>query len=615
MCGIVGYLGETSGIEYILLGLKLLQNRGYDSTGISYIIPETLHTVKYASSSNHNSLEKLEEKMVDIKSNLCIGHTRWATHGGKTDVNAHPHQDNKNRISLVHNGIIENYDELKTNLINLGYIFHSQTDTEVIAVLIGKYLDDGMSMDSAIKSTISSMSGTWALVIIHVDYPHKMWLTRNGSPLLLGLEDEYIIVASEQIAFGNHINKYIVLDNHDLIEVSKEGKQIKYNKDIHCYAIKNKSEILVETHPYGYAHWMLKEIYEQPDSILRAMNNGGRIHSNVSVKLGGLDANRVQLLESTHLILLGCGTSFHAGMWSVELFKILDIFDTVSIFDGADFYVKDIPKKGKTCVLLLSQSGETKDLHRCIQIAKEFDLIMIGVVNVVDSLIARETDCGVYLNAGREVAVASTKSFTSQCIILSMIAVWFSQNRGTSMEKRKKIISDMRNLPMQMQKVIEDTESIIDKFIQRFNTESAFILGKGACCSVALEGALKIKEVSYIHAEGYSTSSLKHGPFALISPNMPIILLDIGDEHRDKTQNAYQEIKARDAYILRITDSDIESNSGTDCDSSNIIIERNQTYGGILAGAVLQILSYRLAIKRDFNPDFPRNLAKVVTVE
>ena len=205
MCGIVGYLGETSGIEYILLGLKLLQNRGYDSTGISYIIPESLHTVKYASSSNHNSLEKLEEKMVDIKSNLCIGHTRWATHGGKTDVNAHPHQDNKNRISLVHNGIIENYDELKTNLINLGYIFHSQTDTEVIAVLIGKYLDDGMSMDSAIKSTISSMSGTWALVIIHVDYPHKMWLTRNGSPLLLGLEDEYIIVASEQIAFGNNI--------------------------------------------------------------------------------------------------------------------------------------------------------------------------------------------------------------------------------------------------------------------------------------------------------------------------------------------------------------------------------------------------------------------------
>jgi glucosamine--fructose-6-phosphate aminotransferase (isomerizing) len=367
--------------------------------------------------------------------------------------------------------------------------------------------------------------------------------------------------------------------------------------------IKDKLLTNNETTPLNHKHWMLKEIMEQPDCIIRAMNNGGRIENNVSVKLGGLDLNKSRLLNINHLIILGCGTSYHAGLWSLDIFKTLDIFDTVVAYDGAEFQIKDIPKKGTTGVILLSQSGETKDLHRCIQIAKDYDLISIGVVNVPDSLIARETDCGVYLNAGREVAVASTKSFTSQCAVLSMVAIWFSQNRGTSIERRKQIINDLRNLPYQIQNILDNIENLM-QFTNKFNKTSCFLLGKGKEEAIAKEGALKMKEVTYIHAEGYSSSSLKHGPFALIEDELPIILLDINDENRDKNKNTYQEIKARNAFVLRISDLEGE-----------LLIEKNKTFGGLIANVYIQLLSYYLSIEKGFNPDFPRNLAKVVTVE
>jgi glucosamine--fructose-6-phosphate aminotransferase (isomerizing) len=605
MCGIIGYLGSDLYKEYLISGLKLLQNRGYDSVGISCISNGELNTIKFASKTTCDALDILEREVIKnpIVSSCAIGHTRWATHGGKTDVNAHPHHDNSNKIALVHNGIIENFDELKQKLLNKGYHFKSQTDTEIIAVLIGYYIDNGEPIENAIQKTVEELVGTWALVIMHAEHPNKLWITRNGSPLLLGMEDEYIMIASEQIAFGNYINKYIVLDNHDLIEITKENKTIKYNKNIHRYAIKDKLLTNNETTPLNHKHWMLKEIMEQPDCIIRAMNNGGRIENNVSVKLGGLDLNKSRLLNINHLIILGCGTSYHAGLWSLDIFKTLDIFDTVVTYDGAEFQIKDIPKKGTTGVILLSQSGETKDLHRCIQIAKDYDLITIGVVNVPDSLIARETDCGVYLNAGREVAVASTKSFTSQCAVLSMVAIWFSQNRGTSIERRKQIINDLRNLPYQIQNILDNIENLM-QFTNKFNKTSCFLLGKGKEEAIAKEGALKMKEVTYIHAEGYSSSSLKHGPFALIEDDLPIILLDINDENRDKNRNTYQEIKARNAFVLRISDLEGE-----------LLIEKNKTFGGLIANVYIQLLSYYLSIEKGFNPDFPRNLAKVVTVE
>ena len=607
MCGIVGYLGNEEQKEYILSGLRLLQNRGYDSVGISCITNGELHTTKFASKTTCDALDQLEETVnhQNIKSNCAIGHTRWATHGGKTDINAHPHHDNKNKIALAHNGIIENFTELKSKLLEKGYLFKSQTDTEIIAVLIGYYMDMGEPIETAIQKTISELIGTWALVIIHADYPNKIWVTRNGSPLLLGMEEEFIMVASEQIAFGNYIKKYIVLDNHDLIEITKEERTITYNKNIQRYAIKDKAHQTIETKPANYKHWMLKEIMEQPECIIRAMNNYGRIENNVSVKLGGLDSNKSRLLEIQHLILLGCGTSFHAGLWSLDLFKTLDVFETVVAYDGAEFHVKDIPKKGNSGIIFLSQSGETKDLHRCIQIAKDYDVISMGVVNVVDSMIARETNCGVYLNAGREVGVASTKSFTNQCVVLSMIAIWFSQNRGTCMERRRQMINDLRNLPFHIENIFNHIENL-DHFTKSFiNQTSCFILGKGKNEAIAKEGALKIKEIAYIHAEGFSSSSLKHGPFALIEENLPIIILDVDDENREKNRNAYQEILARNAFIMRISDTT----------EGELKIDKNVTFGGVIANIYIQLLSYTLSVQKGYNPDFPKNLAKVVTVE
>lgn len=619
MCGIVGYLGTESFKDYIIQGLMLLQNRGYDSTGITSVsLGGSLTTTKYASTNTQNALEVLKQDIyLDASSNMhtcAIGHTRWATHGAKTQTNAHPHHDNADRISLVHNGIIENYQELKTKLTNNGYQFHSQTDTEVIAVLIGYYLDRNVDVKNAIRSAVQELKGTWALVIVHRDFPDKLWTTRNGSPLLLGMEDEYVMIASEQIAFGQYIKKFIVLDNHDLTEIVKQGKTIQYSKNVSKYEINHKSNPKIDELPSHYAHWMNKEIKEQAKAINQAMNNGGRIETNILVKLGGLDAQKDRLSQINHLIILGCGTSLHAGLWSLDLFKSLECFYTVSCYDGAEFTYRDIPKQGKSGVILLSQSGETKDLHRCIQIVKEFDALTIGVVNVIDSLIARETDCGVYLNAGREVAVASTKSFSNQCVVLSLIAVWFSQNKNTHVEKRRSIIHDLRRLSDQIHLVFENEESV--KTIAKNFTKNTtmFLLGKGKDEAIAKEGALKIKEVSYIHAEGYSSSALKHGAFALIEDHLPIIILDVSEEHRDKNENVYREVSARNAKVIRIVDYEVER----DCDMESTIlltIEKNNTFGGIIANIYIQMLSYYIALEKGVNPDFPRNLAKVVTVE
>jgi len=595
MCGITGYLGKDVFVEYVINGLKALQNRGYDSAGISTIVAGQITTIKYASTQVSNSLKILENEVINhnFQTNIGIGHTRWATHGNCIDANSHPHHDSLNRISLVHNGIIENYSELKSELKD--YTFKSTTDTEIIAILIGIYLDEGEHISCAIQLTLEKLRGTWALIVIHQDYPNTMWATRNGSPLLIGMSENCAIIASEQIAFEKSIQKYMVLDNTDVVEITYDG-------NIRCSIhLETRDVYNVQSLENNYNYWLLKEIEEQPQSALMAINNGGRIASESCVKLGGLDITRELLLTINHLIILGCGTSYNAGLWSTSIFKDLDIFDTVTIFDGAEFNENDIPRGGITGIIMVSQSGETKDLYRCF----DAKCITIGVVNVVDSLIARETNCGVYLNAGREVAVASTKSFTSQCIALAMIAVWFSQNRNNSLEKRKQIIKDLKILPLQLQTMVTTYQTEYnDSYIDRLDTTNIFILGKGKNEAIAKEGALKLKEVAYIFAEGYSSASLKHGSFALIQPDLPIILLDIDDDTRAKTQNIYQELMARDAHVIRITDK-----------GEGVKIERNRTFGGLLANCHIQYLGYYLAIKRGINPDFPRNLAKVVTVE
>jgi glucosamine--fructose-6-phosphate aminotransferase (isomerizing) len=613
MCGIVGYLGtESDANQAVLHGIHLLQNRGYDSAGISSIIDGELRTIKRASTDSQHAIDILNNIFLydNPQSTLSIGHTRWATHGSKTDMNAHPHHDRDDRLALVHNGIIENFQEIKSGLVKKGYSFKSSTDSEVVAVLIGSFLDEGKTMLEAVQMAVHMCHGTWALVIIHRDYPNKMWAVRNGSPLLLGSNTQCVMVVSESIAFSQHINHYIVLNDHDVLEIelSNDGEFV-YNKSLSKYLQKMKiTDGMNELTCDPWPHWMMKEIMEQPDAILRAMNNGGRISSETTVKLGGLDTYLYDLKRLDHLILLGCGTSYHAGLWSLDIFKSLDIFDTVSLYDGADFSAKDVPKKGDTGVVFLSQSGETKDLQRCIQIIHDKGLLSIGIVNVIDSFIARETICGVYLNAGREVAVASTKSFTSQCVVLAILAVWFSQHKKTCLEKRRKMIRDLHQLPIQISSVLEPAnlekiKGIAESWKQR---SSAFLLGKGKEEAIAKEGALKLKEIAQIHAEGYSTSALKHGPFGLLEPGLPVLFFDVSDKHRDKTANAIQEVGARNADIYLLSDKSEES---------LCVIDSNATFGGLITNVCVQLLAYYCACHKGISPDYPRNLAKVVTVE
>lgn len=609
MCGIIASIGNDNSFFHNLSGLKQLQNRGYDSAGICSIIDNQFVTTKYASTDTESALVKVEgEKKKHDDAYISIGHTRWATHGAKTNNNSHPHTSSDGLFSLVHNGIIENYAELKQMLINNGFTFKSQTDTEVAVNLIAYFYKLHKNTVTAIQKTIEKLEGTWGLAITCLNEPDKLYATRHGSPILVGHTDELAIVTSEQSGFCNQVNNYFILQNMDICMIEKNKDKVNvYTNELYQIKKITKGEYVASPDPWP--HWTIKEIHEQTESCLRAISLGGRLYSNDEVRLGGLESNKTELMMINNIILLGCGTSYHAGMIGMNYLKDLGGFNTVQLFDGAEFGEKDFPKQGKTALVLLSQSGETKDLHRCIQIGKENDLFLIGVVNVVDSLIAREVHCGCYLNAGREVAVASTKAYTSQVIILNLMAIWFAQKKDIYHYKRERYIQDLRNLHMDIKKTIEMCETKIDDVVPLFNHNSCFLLGKGNGESIAREGALKIKEISYIHAEGYSTSSLKHGPFALLTKGFPVVLIAPDNEHYAKSENAYEEIKSRHATIIFITDKE-------GVEKENMIkIKKNESFQDFLSIIPLQILAYKLSLAHDLNPDMPRNLAKVVTVE
>jgi len=606
MCGIIAGISPQV-VEILLLGLKQLQNRGYDSAGITTVVDNKFQTTKYASGEN-SALERLDkEKDKHINASIGIAHTRWATHGPKTDTNSHPHLSQSGNFVLVHNGIIENYLELKEELKKNNIICVSETDTEVIVNTIElNYLIE-KSVEKAIERTLSQLQGTWGLAILSQYEPNVMYCTRKGSPLLVSINGNIGLVASEQSAFCNKTNNYIVLENHDIckLELKKDKVIMTTRNTYNKIAVKNSNLALT---PFPFKHWTEKEIYEQVDSSLRAISLGGRLLSNNKVKLGGLSEQKEQLLQVENLILLGCGTSYFAGMCGKKYFKDLCVFNSIQVIDGAEFELNDIAKKGKTALVLLSQSGETKDLHRCLEMCKDLDLVKIGVVNVVDSLITREVDCGCYLNAGREVGVASTKSFTSQVIILSMIAIWFAQCHDINLQKRKKHIRDLRKLYMDIEKTLIKND--IDKLLTIFKTQNnCFILGKDKAEAIAQEAALKIKEISYIHAEGYSSSSLKHGPFALLEKDFPVILIAPENKYFTKNMNAYEEIKSRYAKIILVTNKDGLNLPNT------ILVEKNESYGDLLCIIPLQLLAFKLSLYKGCNADMPRNLAKVVTVE
>ena len=625
---------SNNSILLLLQSLASLQNRGYDSFGMSCIMNDKLRVHKKAClDTSIDNFQGFSEELIEYNSPVSIGHTRWATHGNISDLNAHPHISNSGKISLVHNGIIENYKSLKNLLTEHGFTFYSETDSEVVVNLIDYHLnlhlhneslEEEITIDSAIMKTVCMLEGTYGLAIQYVDNPSNIYIIKNGSPILIGENDKYVMACSESSGFLDQMKHYYALENDNLVTLSSNHGIIT---NIKRMQIKNNNVNMSLT-PDPYDHWTLKEIMEQSESLLRAYNNGARL-TNDKIKLGGLDSIKNQIHDIQNVIFLGCGTSLYACHIGRHYLKQMECVNNTMCFDAADFELNDIPLNGLSLLVMCSQSGETKDLHRVLQlIHHKKNIITMGVINVVDSMIAREVDCGIYMNAGREVAVASTKSFTSSVTIFKMFSLWFNQElKKVSMTRAT--CQSIKNIPYQVKgindnlcdningknggNISDNLDSLIkSSHIDMLNHENIFVLGKGSMEHVSKEMSLKLKEICYIHAEGYSGTALKHGPFALLQSGYPVILL-INQENRAKMWNAYKEIETRGANILVI--SEIAELGEEIKNDRCIVVPENKELQEIIYMTVLQHICYRLSLKRGINPDKPRNLAKVVTVE
>ena len=621
MCGIIGILMKPTYrtseqiVEHLETGLQRLQNRGYDSCGVGLLNGGETIIEKYASTDTSNSLSLLSARLAERKEpswslSSGIGHNRWATHGSKTDENAHPHLSYDQRFMVVHNGIIENCETLKANLPPHPYL--SETDTEVVAHLLSHHYEATKNTLESIRRTIRELKGTYGLVIINRDLPDHLYCVRNGSPLLVGASDTFAIVTSEQSGFGGSVNTYITLETDDICILSRDTGKIR----ITTTGIYTSTDVTAPTTtptPAPFPHWTLKEIHEQPSTILNNINLGGRLLNDREVKLGGLETMAAELRTARHVILLGCGSSYNAALYGATFMKQLCNFITVQAIDASELQPSDLPKTSdRVAVVLISQSGETKDLHRCLALLHSTTLT-VGIVNVVDSLLARDVDCGVYCNSGTEVGVASTKSFTSQVVCLSLVALWFAQNQQTNQSLRASVIKSLRNLSNDYARTLAQVDRQAKALAETVlkDTRSMFILGKGCDKYIADESALKIKEISYIHTESYSASSLKHGPFALLDADFPVIIINCEDEHDDKITSCYHEVKARHSPQILISTKTSTSTST----NNTIIVPKNKHYGALLALIPLQLMSYYLSINKGINPDTPKNLAKVVTVD
>ncbi|KAM9957845.1 hypothetical protein ACTFIW_012817 [Dictyostelium discoideum] len=607
-CGIIGFVGKEEAINYLLEGLAILENRGYDSAGVTTISSDNdLVTSKYASlNTTSDAITRLKSVAHLHKGHVIgIAHTRWATHGGKTDKNAHPHLDYKDRVAVIHNGVIENNIILKEELEKKGIVFRSETDTEVIAQLIGLFLDQGLQIVDAIKETQKKLQGTWGIAVVCKDNPDQIVAARNGSPLLIGIGKDRMFIASEPGAFSRHTKEFISMENGEIAVLKADGHSLDLSR------IEMAAHETIALSPEPYPHWTIKEIMEQPMSISRALNYGGRISDESRVKLGGLEDAKDLLLPIKNLIITGCGTSFFAAQFGARIMRYLGAFDTVQVFDAAEI-IRDTLPHNHAGVLMISQSGETKDVARILTLAEESGIPRFSIVNAVGSLIARSSICGVYLNAGREHAVASTKAFSSQVTVLSLVANWFAQHRGIEEGKRRQLIDSLHRLPTNLGmalRVREQCKAIAQKIYKK---NSIFVLGKGFAEPIAFEGALKIKEITYCHAEGYSGGALKHGPFALIEQDTPIILIILDDSNSPLMRVAAEEVKARGAHTIVITNN---STLAKHIAHDTILIPSNGILTALLAAIPLQLLAYEMAICKNIDPDRPKNLAKTVTTD
>lgn len=610
MCGIVGYLGKKPIVPVLLEGLKRLEYRGYDSAGIATFANGHVNVVKQA--GKISNLETLLHNRA-INGGVGIAHTRWATHGVPNSTNAHPHTDCKGKIALIHNGIIENFGVIKTDLLSKGHAFSTQTDTEALVHLIEEFYQHGMSFDEAVRAALSQVEGTYGIAVVCSDEPDVIIAARKGSPLIVGHGEGENFVASDVSAIINHTKQVSYLDDGEMAVVRRNGIEIKTISNLPVQKqIEQVAYDLGRIEKGGYDHFMLKEIMEQPSTIKDAMR-GRLIKDEGMARLGGMREVMDALLNAKRFLITACGTSWHAaliGEYMIEEFVRVP----VEVEYASEFRYRDPVIEENNVVIVISQSGETADTLAALREAKRKGATVISLCNVVGSTIAREVHAGAYLHAGPEIGVASTKAFTSQVTLLALITLFLARHKNMSAAKGAEIVQELAAIPEKVEKILGLSEQI-KKIAQLYHLNNNFLyLGRGYNFPVALEGALKLKEISYIHAEGYPAAEMKHGPIALIDDNMPVVFIATKDATYEKVVSNIEEVRARRGKVIAIaTEGDEEIKKRAD---HVIYIPQTQPMlTPILTIIPLQLLAYYIAIMRNCDVDQPRNLAKSVTVE
>ena len=613
MCGITGYVGNRAAYSIIIKGLKRLEYRGYDSAGIA-LLNSGLHLVK-----TKGKVADLEEKAKhnDCSGTLGLGHTRWATHGAPNDNNAHPHISSSGRLVLVHNGIIENYESLRSYLIDQGFSFSSQTDTEVLVNLIEHIqITQGVKTGKAVQTALNQVVGAYAIAVFDKHRPTEMVVAKLGSPLAIGLGKDEYFVASDASPFIEYTNRSIYLEDNEMAVISRDKGLKMYSILDNTRVDPNVQELqlsLEKIEKGGYEHFMLKEIYEQPRAIIDTFR-GRLVLSEEKIQLSGLEEHKEIFKNAKRMIIIACGTSWHAGLVGEYLFEDAARIP-VEVEYASEFRYRNPVINKNDVVIAISQSGETADTLAAIKLAKQAGAFVFGVCNVVGSSIARECDTGAYTHAGPEIGVASTKAFTTQITILMLIGLRLGQLRGTlSSDDFARVAKEFEALPKAVEAVLK-SEKEIEKIAKNYKDVTNFLyLGRGYNFPVALEGALKLKEISYIHAEGYPAAEMKHGPIALIDKNMPVVVIATSKGHYEKVVSNIQEIKSRDGKIIAVVTKGDKSVKAL-ADHIIEIPETTESLTPILASVPLQLLAYHIAVMRGCNVDQPRNLAKSVTVE
>ena len=609
MCGIVGYIGKKHAVDFVISGLQSLEYRGYDSAGVSTIVDSRPVTTKQV-----GRVESLIKELSDTntaKTDIAIGHTRWATHGSPSVNNSHPHTNSDQTISVVHNGIIENYQELRDDLKSKGYTFVSETDTEVIPHLIDFHLRTEASFQKAFEKTIQELDGAYAIAAMYVGEPDCLFVARLSSPLVIGVGNGEHFLASDATALLDHTKKVIYLDDYEIARICK--KDVKIHNIKKAILVQREAELLdydAEKASLGnFPHFMLKEIHDTPQTIQSAIRGRVRTDSN-TVKLGGLTDVAEQLRYIDRIVIVACGTSYYAGLVGEYLIEEIAGIP-VEVQLASEFKYRNEPFSRSTALIAISQSGETADTIAALKKVESYGVLRLGIVNAVGSTIARMTDAGVYCHAGPEQSVASTKAFIAQVTILTEIALHLSQGNTPLY---RPLLQELTELPNKVKEVLKEAPKI-EKLAHKYKDYRDFLyIGRKYGYPCALEGALKLKEISYIHAEGYAAGEMKHGPLAMIDENFPTFAIAPNDELLDKTVSNIEEIRARKGPVLALATKGNKSVAKVSDDVIYIPSTMEQTQP-LLVAIVLQLFSYYVAVAKGNNVDRPRNLAKSVTVE